>query len=79
MRADNHGYDQQDEAVNRHTPRQKSAFIGGVLLGQQQEYRAASNRIHDWKQCADDEQDTFGYFEEHIVREYTRIARGILP
>src|SRR5262245_10590753 len=79
MSADDYRNDQQDEAVNGHTPGQELALIGRIFLRQQQEYRAASDWIHEWKQRADNQQDTFGHFEEHMGPEYTRIAGSPPP
>jgi len=60
---------QQDEAVHGHAAGQDSARGGGVFAGQSQKDRAATQRIHDGKQRAENQQDTFGGFEQRPLRE----------
>jgi len=47
---------------------------GGIVASEGKEYRAATDRIDDREEGADDEKDTFCDFEQRILRtkEYSR-------
>src|SRR5229473_4444532 len=64
VRTDQHGSNQEDEAVHGHVACEDSAYGGWILARQGEKHRTAAQRIHDGKQGAEDQQDTFGYFQQ---------------
>src|SRR5712692_4059790 len=64
VRSDQKGSNQKDEAVHGHAAGENSARGGGIFVRQGEKDRAAAERIHDGKQCAENQQDTFGDFQQ---------------
>src|SRR6266404_922793 len=88
VRADDERGDQQDKTVQGDMPRQDAAHRVRILSREGEKHGTAAERIDDWKQGGEDEQDTFGDFQEGILRrgEYSRgeafagfLVRGVPP
>jgi len=64
VRTDQKGSDQQEEAVHGHAAGKDSARGSRVCERQGEKNRAAAEGIDDGKQGAEDQQDTFGDFQQ---------------
>ena len=60
MRPEGKGRDQQYETIYRNAASQHSSCLGRVVSREQQKDRTASDRIHDRKERAHDQENTLG-------------------
>ena len=60
MRPEGKGRDQQYETIHRNAASQHSSCLGVVVSREQQKDRSTSDRIHDRKECAHYQKNTFG-------------------
>ena len=60
MRPEGIGRDQQYETIDRNAARQHSSRLGRVVSREQQKDGTASDRIHDRKERAHDQENTLG-------------------
>ena len=60
MRPEEKGCDQQYETIYRNAASQHSSCLGRVVTREQQKDRSASDRIHNRKQSAHDQENTLG-------------------
>ena len=67
MRPQGKGRDQQYETIHRNAARQNSSCLGRVVPRKQQKDRSASDRIHDRKQRAHHQQNTFGNLNDQAT------------
>ncbi len=64
VRADEERGNQQDKTVQSDLPRQDAAQWTRIVARQGKKDGAAAERVHDGEQSAEDQQDTFGDFEQ---------------
>jgi len=60
VRPEGKGRDQQDETIHCNAASQHSSCFGRVISGEQEKDGTASDRIHDRKQRAHDQENTLG-------------------
>ena len=76
MRPEGKGRDQEYETIDRNAAGQGSSRLGHVVSREQQKDRTASDRIHDRKERAHDQENTLGNLNDQAdLPSVSRIER----